>query len=99
MADQVTKRDSEYLLRLYVAGDSRRCMRARKNLERICKDHFGDSYHLEVIDIGQDPGAAEEADILAVPTLVKAHPLPVRKVVGDLSRTDRVLEGLGIHPG
>jgi circadian clock protein KaiB len=90
-------RDNGYVLCLYIVGESRRCHRARKNLERICEEHLQDTYDLEVIDIGENPAAAEEADVVAVPTLVKQHPPPARKVVGDLSQTEKVLAGLNIE--
>jgi circadian clock protein KaiB len=85
-----------YLLRLYVAGLTSRSIRAIENIERICKQRLGGRYELEVIDIHQQPRLAKEAQILAVPTLVKALPLPLRRLIGDLSDEERVLVGLDL---
>lgn len=81
-------------LRLYVAGMTPVAQRALANLERICEQHLAGRYALQVIDLVDQPELAERDQILAVPTLVREHPVPVRKLIGDLSRTDRVLAGL-----
>jgi len=87
---------ARYILRLYVTGSTGRSLRAVYNLKKICEEHLSDEYELEVIDIYKDPDAAREAQIVAAPTLVKRLPLPIRKFVGDLSNTQKVLVGLDI---
>jgi circadian clock protein KaiB len=86
------------MLRLYVAGGTATSMRAVANLRAICKDYVTGKCHLEVIDIYQHPESLRRDQIVAVPTLVKVHPLPVRRIVGDLSDVARVLAGLNIQP-
>jgi circadian clock protein KaiB len=92
---QVLKR-AKYILRLYVCGSSVRSLRAVYNLKKICEEHLPD-YDLEVIDIYENPTAAREEQIIAAPTLVKELPRPLRKFVGDLSNTQKVLVGLDIY--
>ena len=87
---------AKYILRLYVAGSTGRSLKAVYNLRKICEEHLPD-YELEVIDIYQDPEAAREAQVIAEPTLVKKLPLPIRKFVGDLSNTQKILVGLDIY--
>ena len=87
---------AKYILRLYVAGSTGRSLKAVYNLRKICEEHLPD-YELEVIDIYQDPEAAREAQVIAAPTLVKKLPLPIRKFVGDLSNTQKILVGLDIY--
>jgi len=89
-------RRAKYILRLYVTGSSARSLNAVRNLQKICEEHLPD-YDLEVIDIYKDPAAAREAQIVAVPTLVKKLPTPLRKFVGDLSNTQKILVGLDIY--
>ena len=91
-----TLRRAKYILRLYVSGSSGRSLRAIQNLTRICEEHLPD-YDLEVIDIYKDPAAAREEQIIAAPTLVKKLPQPIRKFVGDLSNTQKILVGLDIY--
>lgn len=88
--------DSRYVLRLYVAGMSPRSQRAIENIKNIFETSYKGSYALEVIDIYQHPEQAKEAQILAVPMLIKQLPLPIRRLIGDMSDEDRVLVGLGI---
>ena len=87
---------ARYILRLYVTGSTGRSLQAVYNLKKICEQHLPD-YDLEVIDIYKDPDAAREAQIVAAPTLVKKLPLPIRKFVGDLSNTQKILVGLDIY--
>jgi len=87
---------ARYILRLYVTGSTGRSLRAVYNLKKICEQHLPD-YDLEVIDIYKDPEAAREAQVIAAPTLVKKLPLPIRKFVGDLSNTQKILVGLDIY--
>lgn len=87
---------AKYILRLYVSGSSARSLKAVHNLKRICEEHLPD-YDLEVIDIYENPDAAREEQIIAAPTLVRRLPKPLRKFVGDLSNTQKVLVGLDIY--
>ena len=91
--------DSEYWeLRLYVAGQTDKSIRAVNNLTRICKEHLDGRYSIEVIDLLQRPQLAAGDQILAVPTLVRRLPEPIKKIIGDLSSEERVLVGLDIRP-
>ena len=85
-----------FVLRLYVAGQTPKCMRAFSNLKRICEQYLADRYRIEMIDLLDDPALARGDQILAVPTLVRKMPEPVRKIIGDLSNTQRVLAGLDL---
>ena len=85
-------------LRLYVAGQSPRSVRALENLRRVCDEHLPGRYNVEVIDLLVDPALARGDEIVAVPTLVRKLPEPIRKIIGDLSDTDRVLVGLQLRP-
>ncbi len=87
-----------YRLRLVVAGSTSRSRQAIENLQRICSEHLGGRVDLEIIDIYQQPELAEKYQVVAAPTLVKLLPLPVRRLIGDLSEEDRVLRGLEIIP-
>jgi circadian clock protein KaiB len=89
----------EQILRLYIAGQTPKSIKAFANLKRICEEHLPGRYRIEVIDLVQNPQLAAGDQILAVPTLVRRLPEPVRKIIGDLSHTDRVLVGLDIRPG
>lgn len=85
-------------LRLYVAGQTPKSLAAFANLKRICDQHLQGSYHIEVIDLRKSPQLAAGDQILALPTLVRKLPEPMRKIVGDLSNTERVLVGLDLQP-
>ena len=87
-----------YRLRLFVAGSTVRSQRAIENLRRICAEHLAGRIDLEVVDIYQQPQLAQENQVIAAPTLVKLLPEPVRRIVGDLSVTERVLRGLELVP-
>ena len=87
-----------YLLRLYVAGKSPKCLTAFVNLKKICEEHLAGKYRLEVIDLLENPTLAGGDQILAIPTLVRRLPEPMRKIIGDLSNTERVLIGLDVRP-
>lgn len=84
------------LLRLYIAGTSARSTRAIQNARRMCDEHLAGRYQLEVIDIFQNPALAKDHQILAVPTLIRALPIPLRRFIGDLSDQDVVLIGLDL---
>ncbi len=88
-----------WYLRLYVAGQSPKSLLALANLTRICEAHLAGHYEIEVIDLVERPALAQADDILAIPTLVRRSPAPVRKIIGDLSNTDRVLIGLHLGSG
>jgi circadian clock protein KaiB len=87
-----------FQLRLYVAGQTPKSIAALANLRRICNEHLTGRYKIEVIDLMKNPTLARGDQILAVPTLVKKLPSPVRKILGDLSNTERVLVGLDLQP-
>jgi circadian clock protein KaiB len=84
-------------LRLYVAGQTPRSLAALANLKRICDEHLKQEYRIEVIDLVKHPQLAQGDQILAIPTLVRRVPAPLRKIIGDLSNVDRVLVGLDIR--
>jgi len=85
-------------LRLYVAGQTPKSLKAFANLKQICETHLSDKYQIEIVDLIENPQLARGDQILAVPTLVRKLPQPVRKIIGDLSDTDRVLVGLDLRP-
>jgi circadian clock protein KaiB len=89
---------TRYLLRLYVTGSTARSTRSILNIRALCEDQLQGRYDLEVVDIYQQPGLAREQQIIAAPTLIKSLPLPLRKLVGDLSDRERVLVGLDLKP-
>src|SRR5215468_6185729 len=88
----------EQILRLYIAGQTPKSIKAFANLKRICEEHMPGRYRIEVIDLVQNPQLAAGDQILAVPTLVRRLPEPVRRIIGDLSHTERVLVGLDVRP-
>ena len=85
-------------LRLYVAGQTPKSLAAFANLKRICEEHLKGSYKIEIIDLLESPMLAKGDQILAIPTLVRKLPEPVKKIIGDLSNTERVLVGLDLRP-
>ena len=86
-------------LRLYVTGRTPMCVRALANLQRACAYWLPGRYHIEIIDLIENPHLAAEDQILVVPTLVKTHPPPIRKIAGDLSDTERLLFSMQLRPG
>jgi circadian clock protein KaiB len=86
-------------LRLYVAGKTPRCEAAERNLRNVCEEFLAGQYTIEVIDLLEHPTLAQGDQILAVPTLVRKLPMPVRRIIGDLSNTERVLVGLDLRAG
>jgi len=92
------KKEMAYDLRLYVAGQTPRSLHAFSNLKRICDEHLAGRYRIQIIDLLENPKLAKGDQILAIPTLVRTIPKPARKIIGDLSNTDRVLVGLDIRP-
>lgn len=89
---------SKWDLRLYVAGQTPKSLQAFANLKRLCDEHLAGAYKIEVVDLNKSPQLAKGDQILALPTLVRKLPSPVRKIVGDLSNTQRVLVGLDLRP-
>ena len=85
-------------LQLYIAGQSPKSILAIENLRRVCDEYLTVRYRIEVIDLLETPELARAAEIIAVPTLVRRLPLPIRTIIGDLSDTDRVLVGLQLRP-
>jgi circadian clock protein KaiB len=88
----------EWDLRLYVAGPTPKSVAAFRNLEQLCEEHLAGRYRIEVIDLMKNPQLAQGDQILAVPTLVRKLPAPIRKIIGNLSDTERVLVGLDLRP-
>ena len=91
-------RAERYLLRLYVTGTTPRSVKAIRNIRAVCEEKLHGRYDLEVIDIYQQPELASRAQIVVAPTLIKRLPLPVRRLIGDLSKLERVLVGLDLVP-
>lgn len=89
--------NQKWELRLYVAGQTPKCVKAFANLKKLCEEHLPGLYRIEVIDLLLKPQLAEGDQILAVPTLVRKLPEPVKKIIGDLSNTERVLVGLDLR--
>jgi circadian clock protein KaiB len=87
-----------YIIKLYVTGKTPRAQDAIDNLRRICEQELGGRYNLAVIDVLERPQLAEDEKILATPTVVKELPVPIRRIIGDLSDTERVLLGLDLRP-
>lgn len=88
-----------WVLRLYVAGQTAKSLQAFSNLTRICEEHLKGRYRIEVIDLLKTPQLARGDQIFATPTLVKKLPVPVKRIIGDLSNTERVLVGLNLFAG
>jgi len=86
-----------YILRLYIAGRTPRSVDAITNIKKICEEYLQGRYELEVIDLYQQPQLAQGEQIIAVPTLIKKLPLPLRRIIGDMSNTERVLVGLDLR--
>lgn len=90
--------EKRWELRLYVAGQTPKSVAALSNLHRICEEHLAGRYRVQVIDLLLNPQLARDDQIVAIPTLVRSLPPPLRKIIGDLSSTDRVLVGLQVRP-
>jgi circadian clock protein KaiB len=97
--EKLEETDAEFWnLRLYVAGQSAKCLAAVRNLNRFCEQHLAGRYRIEVIDLLENPRLARDHQILAIPTLVRKLPEPLRKMVGDLSNEERMLIGFDLLP-
>jgi len=94
-----TMQDADhYILKLYVAGATPKCVRALANLQEICETHLAGKYSIQIIDLLKNPEVGREDQILAIPTLIRHLPPPLVRIIGDLSNTERVLVGLSIQP-
>lgn len=93
----VGPQENRYVLRLYITGMTPQSVRAIANVKKICEEHLKGRYELEVIDLYQQPQLAEGEQIIAAPTLIKKLPLPLRRIIGDMSKTERVLVGLDLQ--
>jgi len=91
--------EEKWNLRLYVAGQTPKSIKALDNLKKLCDEHLSGRYTIEVMDLTVNPQLARGDQILALPTLVRKLPPPLRKIIGDLSNTERVLVGLDLRPG
>ncbi|MDQ3191293.1 MAG: circadian clock KaiB family protein [Bacteroidota bacterium] len=91
------KAEEKYMLRLFITGILPNSVRAVINVKKICEKYLKDRYELEIIDIYQQPELAFSEEIIAIPTLIKKFPLPTKKMIGDLSDTKKVLDGLGLN--
>ena len=96
-AKEQPAQEERFVLRLYIAGQTPKCVRAFTNLKQICEEYLADRYRIEIIDLLQNPQLARGDQILAVPTLVRQLPEPVKRIIGDLSNTERVLVGLDLR--
>ena len=96
--DQAQKAaDQKWVLRLYIAGQTPKSLTALSNLRKICEGHLGRKYKIEIIDLMKNPKLAKEHQIVAIPTLVRNLPVPLKKIIGDLSNTEKVLIGLDLQ--
>ncbi len=98
MADADAADSDIWQLRLYVAGKTANCVKAFMNLKKVCEENLAGRYEIEVIDLLENPRLAEGDEIIAIPTLVRKLPTPVRKIIGNLSDSERVLVGLQLRP-
>ena len=96
--DSPVNPEDRWLLRLYVAGQTPKALLAFANLSKLCEEHLQGNYEIEVVDLLLNPTLAKDDQILALPTLVQKLPEPIKKIIGDLSNTERVLVGLDIKP-
>ena len=96
-SDEQQRPSEQWELRLYTAGQTPKSVLAFKNLKRICEQHMPGQYHIEIIDLMQNPRLAKEDQIVAIPTLVRRLPAPLRKIIGDLSDEERTLVGLQLR--
>jgi circadian clock protein KaiB len=95
---QSPARDEEWNLRLYVDGQTPKSVAAFNNLKKLCQKHLEGRYQIEIVDLMQNPQLAEGDQIVAIPTLVRKLPEPIKRIIGDLSETERVLVGLDLRP-
>ena len=93
----INPQEERYILRLYITGMTPQSVRAIANVKKICEEHLQGRYELEVVDLYQQPKLAAGEQIIAAPTLIKKLPLPLRRIIGDMSKTERVLVGLDLR--
>ncbi len=98
MSEPQVQKEEEFNLRLYVAGQTPKSLAAIANLKRICEENLCGRYHIEVIDLMKNPHLAKDDQIVALPTLVRKLPEPLKRIIGDLSNEEKVLVGLDIRP-
>jgi circadian clock protein KaiB len=98
MKASVVTAEKSWNLRLYVAGQTPKSITALANLKKICNEHLANQYNIEIIDLVRNPQLARRDQILAIPTLVRSLPSPLKKIIGDLSNSEKVLLGLDIEP-
>jgi len=91
--------DVPYVFRLYVTGASPNSLRAIANTRELCEEHFNDNYELEIIDVHQQPSVARQENIIALPLLIKKHPLPEKRLIGDMSDMERILKSIRVSNG
>jgi circadian clock protein KaiB len=96
MKSSARKVEKSWNLRLYVAGQTPKSIAALANLKKICEEHLENQYNIEVVDLVRNPHLARKDQILAIPTLVRNLPTPIKKIIGDLSNTEKVLLGLDV---
>ena len=96
--DHSDTQEEQWILKLYVAGQTPSSLRAFANLKKVCEEYLAGQYSIEIIDLLEKPKLARDDQILAIPTLVRKLPEPLRKIIGDLSDTERLLVGLNIVP-
>ena len=96
--DEPSDNPANWVLRLYIAGQTPKSLAAISNLHRICEEHLANQYQIEVVDLLEKPQLAEGDQIIAIPTLVRALPEPVRRIIGDLSNAEKTLVGLQLNP-
>ena len=97
--DKIKTYDDPYVFRLYVTGASPNSLRAIANTKNICEEYLNENYELEIIDVHQQPLLAKEENIIALPLLIKKHPLPEKRMIGDMSDIARVLKSIGVSNG
>ena len=97
--DNKSSRDNPYVLRLYVTGASPNSLRAIANTKNICDEYLNDNYDLEIIDVHQQPSIAKQENIIALPLLIRKHPLPEKRLIGDMSDMEKVLISFGLSNG
>ena len=98
MKPSVLTVEKSWNLRLYIAGQTPKSITALTNLKKICEQHLANQYNIEIIDLVRHPGLARKDQILAIPTLVRRLPPPLKKIIGDLSNSEKVLLGLDMEP-
>ena len=98
MKSSASKKQKEWDLRLYVAGQTPKSITALANLKKLCQEHLKEKYNIEIIDLVRNPQLARKDQIIAIPTLVRNLPQPIKKIIGDLSNTEKVLLGLDVPP-